>query len=108
MRESPALDVMRLLEQRGAIVSYHDPHVPTFHEDGKAHRSIPLTAKALQGADAVVIITEHQAVDYQLVVDNTDVVIDTRHALAGFKPSRARVIPLTSSSRNAAPTAGAL
>jgi UDP-N-acetyl-D-glucosamine dehydrogenase len=107
MRESPALDVMRLLEKRGALVTYHDPHVPSFREDGHEYHSVPLTAGALDAADAVVIVTEHTSVDYQFVADNTDVIIDTRHAMAKLKPSRARIIQLTSSIVAGASNAGA-
>ncbi|MBX3173064.1 MAG: nucleotide sugar dehydrogenase [Gemmatimonadaceae bacterium] len=97
MRESPALDVMRLLEQRGATVVYHDPHVPTFREDGHEMSSVPLTAKELEAADAVVLITDHKSVDYQLVADHTRIVVDTRHAMAATRGAKARVIQLTSS-----------
>src|SRR5690606_36437159 len=96
MRESPALDVMRLLEQRGAHVTYHDPHVASFREDGHEAFSVPLTPDTLAAADAVVIITEHKAIDYQLVVDHAALVVDTRHALSTVRPSKARVIQLTS------------
>jgi len=97
MRESPALDVMRLLEQRGAVVTYHDPHVASFREEGHEAFSVPLTKATLAAADAVVIVTDHKALDYQFVVDNTDLIVDTRRALAATRPSRARVIELTSS-----------
>jgi len=97
MRESPALDVMRLLERRGAVVTYHDPHVPSFREDGHEAFSVPLTKDALAAADAVVIVTEHREVDYQFVVDHTSLIIDTRHALAKVKAGKARIIQLTSS-----------
>src|SRR5687768_5242114 len=63
IRESPALDVIRLLEQRGAQVSFHDPHVATIKEDHIALSSVPLTAETLRGADCVMIITDHSAVD---------------------------------------------
>src|SRR5215467_10420421 len=64
IRESPALDVIRLLEQRGAIVKYHDPHVPRLHEDGVELESIALTADTLHGTDCVVIVTDHTGLDY--------------------------------------------
>lgn len=95
MRESPALDVMRLLEQRGAEVVYHDPFVPSFREDGHEAFSVPLTAAELERTDAVVIITDHTALDYQFVVDHAALVVDTRNALAKVRPSRARIIPFT-------------
>lgn len=81
IRESPALDVIRLLRQRGAVVSYHDPHVPTVREDGNTLTSVPLTAATLQGADCVIVVTDHSAVDYGLVARHARAVVDTRHVL---------------------------
>ena len=95
MRESPALDVMRLLEERGATVDYHDPHVPNFREDGHERHGVALTAEALAGADAVVIVTDHQSLDYEFVVKHAAVVVDTRNALAKIKPGKARVVALS-------------
>src|SRR5919202_2884719 len=59
MRESPAFDVIRLLEGRGAEVVYHDPFVPFFREDGHERRGVALTVDELEAADAVVIVTDH-------------------------------------------------
>jgi UDP-N-acetyl-D-glucosamine dehydrogenase len=81
VRESPALDVIRLLEADGAHVSYHDPHVPRVLEDGKELASVELTAAALGDADAVVILTDHTAFDYDWIVDHARVLIDARHAV---------------------------
>jgi UDP-N-acetyl-D-glucosamine dehydrogenase len=84
-RESPALDVMSLLEERGADVAYHDPHVPSFREDGHERTGVPFTDEELARADAVVIITDHSSVDYQRVVDIAALVVDTRNATAGLE-----------------------
>jgi UDP-N-acetyl-D-glucosamine dehydrogenase len=81
IRESPALDVIRLLEQRGAVVSYHDPHVAKLHEDGVELISVPLSAQTLRAADCVVVVTDHTGVDYALVGSEASVIVDTRHAL---------------------------
>jgi UDP-N-acetyl-D-glucosamine dehydrogenase len=97
MRESPALDVIRLLEERGAVVEYHDPFVSSYREDGYSRSSVALTAEGLDESDAVVIITDHSAVDYQFVADNCRLVIDTRNAMAHTHASRARVVPLAAS-----------
>ena len=102
MRESPALDVMRLLEEQGAEVVYHDPHVPTFREDGHVRESVGLDRKTLATIDAVVIVTDHRAVDYQLIVDEVPLVIDSRNVTAGTTASRARVILLAAPQRGAA------
>jgi UDP-N-acetyl-D-glucosamine dehydrogenase len=99
MRESPALDVMRLLEERGADVGYHDPHVPRYMEDGHERVSVALSDAELARSDAAVIVTDHGAVDYQRVVDKAALVVDTRNALAHTTPSRARIVSLTSSAR---------
>jgi UDP-N-acetyl-D-glucosamine dehydrogenase len=84
MRESPALDVIKLLEERGAEVVYHDPYVPSFREDGHERTSVPFSDQELARADAVVIITDHTSIDYQRVVDVAPLVVDTRNATAGL------------------------
>src|SRR5690606_31739083 len=87
IRESPALDVIRLLEGRGAEVVYHDPFIPRFREGDHEMVSVPFTAEELGRADAVVIVTDHDGVDYQFVLDHADVVVDTRNATARMHPS---------------------
>ncbi|HEX6941641.1 MAG TPA: nucleotide sugar dehydrogenase, partial [Gemmatimonadaceae bacterium] len=94
MRESPALDVMRLLEERGAQVDYHDPWVASFRENGHSKSGVPLNTEVLERADAVVIITDHSNVDYQMVADHARLVVDTRNATTKLKASRARIVPL--------------
>ena len=81
IRESPALDIIRLLEGQGARVSYSDPHVPAFCEDGREFRSVPLTAETVAAADCVMIVTDHSAVDYGMIKREAQVVVDTRNAL---------------------------
>ena len=97
MRESPALDVMRRLEERGARVQYHDPHVARFQEDGHARASVPLTPELLAAVDAVVIITDHSSVDYRNIGAHAALVVDTRNVMASLGATRARVVTLTSS-----------
>ncbi len=86
IRESPALDVIRLLHQRGADVSYHDPHVPVLKEEGIALNSVQLTAETLQQADCVIIVTDHAAIDYKLIARHARSVVDTRHVLPKAGP----------------------
>jgi UDP-N-acetyl-D-glucosamine dehydrogenase len=81
IRESPALDVIRLLHRRGADVSYHDPHVARLREDGLDLASRPLDAATLRGADCGVIVTDHSRVDYAMIAREAKVVVDTRHVL---------------------------
>jgi UDP-N-acetyl-D-glucosamine dehydrogenase len=101
MRESPALDVMRLLEELGADVSYHDSYVPEFTEEGVRHQGVALTDASLRESDAVVIVTDHSNVDYQRVVNLATLVIDTRNATARTIPGRARVVSLSDASMKA-------
>ena len=82
MRESPALDIIRLLEGRGAHVKYHDPYVQSFTEDGHTMSSVPLTAESVKASDAVMIVTDHTNLDYAMVKRHAAVVVDTRNALA--------------------------
>ena len=81
IRESPALDIIRLLEQQGAEVTYHDPHVPLLREDGREYRSVALTRAALEGADCVMVVTDHSAIDFHLVKRHARLAVDTRRAL---------------------------
>lgn len=84
IRESPALDVIRLLEERGAEIRYHDPFVPVLDEDGVHRTSVELTDEELRAADCVVITTDHSAVDYERVVRLARLVVDTRNATRGI------------------------
>ena len=95
MRESPALDVMKLLEEQGAEVSYHDPYVPRFTEDGHSRAGVPLSDEVLKEADAVVIVTDHDNVDYQRVVDLAAVVVDARNATKGLRAAPGKIVPLS-------------
>jgi len=81
IRESPALDIIRLLEQQGARVSYHDPHVAAFSEDGHEYRSVALTPGVLESADCVLVVTDHSAIDFHLVKRHARIAVDTRHVL---------------------------
>jgi len=82
VRESPALDLLLLLQQRGATISFSDPHVPSLKLDG-----LDLTAQpeeAAEWADCVVIVTDHAAFDYPALVKRAPLIVDTRNALKGF------------------------
>lgn len=82
VRESPALDVIHLLCERGAHVFYHDPYVPALtHEALPALRSIELTETVLQTADCVVIVTDHDVYDWEQIARHAPVIVDTRNAL---------------------------
>jgi UDP-N-acetyl-D-glucosamine dehydrogenase len=81
IRESPALDIIRLLESQGAKVSYFDPHVPAFREDGREFRSIELSPQQVAAADCVMVVTDHRSVDYRMIKRNAKLVVDTRNAI---------------------------
>jgi len=82
MRESPALDVIHLLRERGAVVSYHDPFVADLTHEGFDLQSVALTPGMLAAADCVVIVTDHEAFDYACVAEFAPVIVDARNALA--------------------------
>ena len=81
IRESPALDIIRLLEGQGAKVSYFDPHVPRFREDGREFVSVELTPERVAAADCVMVVTDHTAVDYAMIKRKAKLVVDTRNAI---------------------------
>lgn len=81
IRESPALDIVRLLVQQGAAVRYHDPYVSSISEDNNRFESVEFGEECLSWADCVVIATDHSTIDYDLVRDTATRIIDTRNAL---------------------------
>ncbi len=81
MRESPALDIIHLLQEKGAVVSYHDPHVPAFHHDGMAMTGESDLQAALDAADCVVVATDHSAYDWADIARRSRVLVDTRHVI---------------------------
>ncbi len=92
-RESPALDLLRLLQAKGAEVAYHDPYVPVLRLDGKVLTSVSLEA-ALHQADAVVIVTDHSSYDWSWIVERSRLVVDTRNVTKRITPGSARIVKL--------------
>ena len=81
-RESPALDIISLLRQKGADVGFVDPHVPEIRLDSDVRLcSQPLCPSLLQEADCVVIVTDHSVFDWSMIAENSQVIVDTRHVL---------------------------
>jgi UDP-N-acetyl-D-glucosamine dehydrogenase len=94
-RESPALKLIELLVQKHAIVSYHDPYVPSLKRSRRydfGMDSTPLTAETLAAADAVLIATDHSAFDYPLIVRSSPLVLDTRNATRNVREGRERIV----------------
>jgi UDP-N-acetyl-D-glucosamine dehydrogenase len=83
VRESPALDIMLLLQRRGGLVSYSDPHVSSLALEGTTLHALPQAAAA--SADCTVIVTDHTAFDYAALVDGAPLIVDTRNALKRFR-----------------------
>jgi UDP-N-acetyl-D-glucosamine dehydrogenase len=83
MRESPALDVILLLQKRGAKITYSDPFVPELRLDGISLKSEPMVESAAK-ADCVVIVTDHTDFDYQSLLNSAKLIVDTRNAMKKF------------------------
>lgn len=79
-RQSPALDVIHLLEKYGANISYHDPYISSFQYRGKRYKSSELTAQRLQQADLVLLTTMHTVFDYEWIQQQAKVIFDTKNA----------------------------
>lgn len=81
MRESPALDIIHLLQERGAIIQFHDPHVDDISHEAIKMTGMPLTDKLLREADCVIVVTDHAAFDWEYVAANAQLIVDTRHVI---------------------------
>ena len=90
-RESPAIEVIRLLRADGAEVVYHDPYVPSFRDGDLAMESKPLTAELLSSQDLVIITTDHTNIDYDWVVAHAKHVFDTRNATKNVRENRHKI-----------------
>jgi UDP-N-acetyl-D-glucosamine dehydrogenase len=91
IRESPALDVIGLLKEKMAGVSYHDPYISTLTHDDWTLASEPDLMKAVKNADCVVIITDHASYDYQAIHDSAKLIVDTRNALGKINFDQSKV-----------------
>jgi UDP-N-acetyl-D-glucosamine dehydrogenase len=89
IRESPALDVIHLLEEKGAIVRFHDPHVLSFRHDGMAMEAVVDLDAALGEADCVIIATTHSAYDWRHIQQRARLLVDTRGVLRQLRDVRA-------------------
>jgi UDP-N-acetyl-D-glucosamine dehydrogenase len=85
LRESPALKLISLLQNAGAEVSYHDPHVPHIDDQGVELSAVPYEPSSY---DCVVVVTDHSSLDYEKLVDEASLVVDLRNA-TGAKGSAA-------------------
>ena len=90
VRETPAAEIIKLLFEHGADVSYHDPHVPLFagmrkYMEYRMH-SVPLSKENLKDADCVLIVTNHAVIDWKSIAEHARLVVDSRNALAQYLP----------------------
>ena len=95
VRESPSFELIEELQELGASVDYHDPHVPATHKMRKhdlGMSSIDLSAATLAGYDCVLIATHHDAYDWQMVADHAKLVVDTRGAMRGVTNPKADIV----------------
>lgn len=88
IRESPAVKIMQLLEDKGAEVCYNDPYIPTIEGmrkyPGYHKESVELDEALLKRVDCVLVVTDHSVYDYQFVYENSSLIVDTRNAMKGF------------------------
>ena len=96
VRESPALEIMEILQHNGAVLSYSDPYIPRLHKmrayDFSHMSSLDLTEDLLKSQDLVLITTDHTSVDYQRVVDHAPLVVDTRNATRSVTRGREKIV----------------
>src|SRR5438105_10774209 len=96
VRESPALEIMELLQEKGAVLSYSDPYIPRLHKmrhyDFSHMASVQLTEDVLKTSDVALITTDHGSFDYQWIVDHALLVIDTRNATRAVTRGRNKII----------------
>ena len=94
-RETPAAEIIELLSKQGALVSYHDPHVPSFPAKRNysfSMESVELHQKTLEAADCVVIITNHDVIDYEQIGAYSKLIVDTRNAMSKVEAPNARIV----------------
>jgi len=94
VRESPALDIIKLLQNAGAKVTYNDPHVPSLRMDNSEMKSVRLTKKLVQSSDCLAILADHSLYDYESIVQNAQLVMDTRNATKNVKENREKIVKL--------------
>ena len=93
VRESPAISIVEALREKGASIYYSDPYVPSVTIKGQTLKSLELSAELIQSMDCVAILTDHSAVDYDLVAGSAPLIFDTRNALKKF-PKATNIVRL--------------
>src|SRR5881628_379752 len=93
-RESPAYEIITTLRRKGAEVSYADPHVPTLWVDGTPIKAVDVNRNELEGADCVLVLTDHPEFDYAAVAQHGRLIVDTRHRVPSLTHGRGRLVRL--------------
>jgi UDP-N-acetyl-D-glucosamine dehydrogenase len=93
-RESPALDIMRMLIEKGAILSYNDPFVSTLRMNGNTLNSLALTSENIENQDCVIILTDHSVYDFPTIIAASKLVIDTRNATKDLHAFKDKIVKL--------------
>ena len=94
LRESPALDIIALLEQKGALVDYHDPYIPQITHDSWQKTSVSDYLQAARQSDCLVIVTDHSSYDFPAILEAAKMIVDTRNALSRVGADRSKVVRL--------------
>lgn len=94
IRESPAIEVIGRLREKGAEVRYSDPYVPVLRANNSTDRSVAADDAEIGAADCVVILTDHQEFDYRRIAGSASLIVDTRNATWGIKDARAEIVRL--------------
>ncbi|UCF31941.1 MAG: UDP-N-acetyl-D-glucosamine dehydrogenase, partial [bacterium] len=87
-RESPALDIMDELDRKSADLSYIDPYITSVEIGGRSYHSLEFTPEVLAGSDLVIIVTDHDAFDYGMILEKAPLILDTRNAIKDRKSKK--------------------
>ena len=94
IRESPSLEIIEMLERKGALVSYADPFTPQIAVSGVKLAAVEPTAETIAAADCVLILTNHSSFDYPMIAKRAQLVVDTRNALKAYRSNRTSIVTL--------------
>jgi UDP-N-acetyl-D-glucosamine dehydrogenase len=94
IRESPALEILEMLERKGAQISYADPFTPQLAFGGLKLTAVDPTPETIAAANCVLILTSHSSFDYAAVAEHAALVVDTRNALKAYRQNRSSIVTL--------------
>jgi UDP-N-acetyl-D-glucosamine dehydrogenase len=94
VREAPALEIIEMLERKGAHVSYADPFVPHLAGAGRKLTAVEATPDVIADVDCVLILSNHSSFDYSMIAERAALVVDTRNALRGYRQNRSSIVTL--------------